>query len=68
MNKRNLIHARGPVRQGAFGRVSDSSFVSREFKLNERPLVFPWIRNYPHCLVLVGSRNGVEPDFTIEIK
>jgi len=23
---------------------------------------------YPYCLVLVGSRNGLERDFTIELK
>ena len=25
-------------------------------------------RNYPHCLVLVGPRNGFKSDFTIEFK
>jgi len=24
-------------------------------------------KSYPHCLVLVGSRNGFESDFTIEV-
>jgi len=30
--------------------------------------LFPGERKlYPHCLVLVGSRNGFEPDITIKL-
>jgi len=47
--------------------------VSREF---EAPVVSLSKKLYPHCLVLVGSRNGFERDlqkqknacFTIELK
>ena len=34
----------------------------------KKPPLFPWARNYPYCFVLVGSRNGFERDFTIELK
>ena len=38
-------------------------------KRNIAPAVF-WskTRIYPHCLVLVGSRNGFERKFKIELK
>ena len=32
------------------------------------PIVSLSKKRYPHCLVLVGSRNGFERDFTIEFK
>jgi len=35
---------------------------------NEIPPSFPSARNFnPYCLVLVGSRNGFEADFTIDL-
>jgi len=36
--------------------------VSREFEPHQRPPLFPWARNYSHCLVLDGFRNGFERD------
>ena len=39
--------------------------VRHEFKHHQRLLVFSWARNYyPHCLVLVGSRNRFKRVFT----
>ena len=42
--------------------------VSREFEPQQRLIVVPISRNYPQCLVLVGSRNGVEGDLHMQNK
>ena len=38
------------------------------FELHQRHWLFPHQRIFPHCLVLVGSRNGFECNFTIKLK
>jgi len=47
-------------------------FMSNVEVMGSRPskaLAVSLIRKlYPYCLVLVGSRNGFERDFTIELK
>ena len=35
---------------------------------SKAPVVSLCKKLYPYCLVLVGSRNGFERDFTIELK
>ena len=35
---------------------------------SKAPVVSLSKKLYPYCLVLIGSRNGFEPDFTIELK
>jgi len=39
-----------------------------ERDLSKAPVVSLSKKLYPYCLVLVGSRNRVELDFTIELK
>ena len=41
-------------RRGAVGCTSD--------------VILEVVKNYPYCLVLIGSRNGFERDFIIELK
>jgi len=36
--------------------------VRLEFLPNQRYPLFHWARNYPHCLVLVGSQSGFKHD------
>ena len=50
------------------GCESDLWYEGRGFKPLQRPLLFPSARNYPYCLVLVGSRDGCERDLTIKLK
>ena len=42
--------------------------VRRKFEPQQRLIVVPISRNYPQCLVLVGSRNGVEGDLHMQNK
>ena len=50
-------------RHDVVGRASGSSLGSREFETHQRiPVVSFSKRLYPHCLVLVGFRNGFERD------
>jgi len=41
---------------------------SEPFRHQKFPVISFIKNSYPHCLVLVGSRNGFERDFTIELK
>ena len=38
------------------------------FEPHQIPRLFLRARNYPHCLVLVDSRNRFQQDFTIKLK
>ena len=48
---------------------SDSHSVILEFEPHNKAIVVSLsMKLYHHCLALVGSRNGFERDFTIELK
>ena len=56
-------------RRGAVGCTTDSLCGGRGFEPQAKaPVVSLSKKLYPCCFVLVGSRNGFERDFTIELK
>ena len=57
-------------RRGAVGCMFDSLQMSRSWVRAQTkvPVVSLTKKLYPYCLVLVGSRNGLERDFTIKLK
>ena len=56
-------------RRGAVGCTSDTQCGGRGFEPPLKPPVISLSKKlYPYCLVLVGSTNGFERDFTIEVE
>ena len=61
-----LIHKRTNLLLG----IGNTSFIIhyKEFKRFKRNIVIMALLLYGHCLVLIGSKNGFERDFNIELK